>query len=353
MRVRWREVAELAGVSEATVSRVMNGKPGVSARTKSVVLRAVNELGASSLVRARTLEAGLVGIVVPELDNPVFPAFAQALEGRMAAAGYTCVLGCATQVVDELEYLGTLVERGVAGFIIVSGRHADVQGDQSAYHELIAQGVPMVFVNGESQGASAPCVSCDDRWASSLAVQHLASLGHRRIGFVSGPTRYVVVQQKLDGYRQAMAEVGAPVDEELIVDTVFSIEGGRAAVGPLLDRGATAAVAASDLMALGTVLGARERGRAVPAEWSVVGFDDSALMAYTDPPLTTIRQPVLAMCEHASQLLLDQLGGAGRNDREYLFRPELVVRSSTAPTPARTPRRPVSATAGAGRARRG
>src|SRR5689334_3389217 len=120
VRVRWREVAQLAGVSEATVSRVMNGKPGVSERTRSVVLHALDQLGGSSLVRARTLEAGLVGIVVPELDNPVFPMFAQALEGRLAAAGYTCVLGCATQVVDELEYLGTLVERGVAGIVIVS-----------------------------------------------------------------------------------------------------------------------------------------------------------------------------------------------------------------------------------------
>jgi LacI family repressor for deo operon, udp, cdd, tsx, nupC, and nupG len=331
VRVRWRQVAELAGVSEATVSRVMNGKPGVSARTKSVVLRAVDELGGSLPVRSRTLEAGLVGIVVPELDNPVFPVFAQALEGRLAAAGYTCVLGCATQVVDELEYLGTLVERGVAGIIIVSGRHADATGDQSAYHELIAQGVPMVFVNGDAQGVPAPCVSCDDRRAAALAVHHLASLGHRRIGFVSGPTRYVVVQRKLAGFMDALSEVGADRDEGLLVDTVFSIEGGRAAVGPLLEAGATAAVAASDLLALGTILGARERGRTVPAGWSVVGYDDSALMAYTDPPLTTVRQPIIAMCEHASRLLLEQLDGAARVGREYLFRPELVVRSSTAP----------------------
>jgi alanine racemase len=112
---------------------------------------------------------------------------------------------------------------------------------------------------------------------------------------------------------------------------VFSIEGGRAAVSPLLDAGATAVVAASDLMALGTILGARERGCTVPADWSVVGYDDSALMAYTDPPLTTVRQPILAMCDHASQLLLQQLDGPARLDHEYLFRPELIVRGSTAP----------------------
>ena len=150
MRVRWREVADLAGVSEATVSRVMNGRPGVSERTRQIVEHAAEQLGAGQLmlVRSRKLEAGLVGLVVPELDNPIFPALAQLLEARLAAAGYTCVLGCVTGGVDELEYLGTLVERGVAGIIMVSGRHADTEGDQTPYHELIAQGIPMVFVNG-------------------------------------------------------------------------------------------------------------------------------------------------------------------------------------------------------------
>ncbi len=331
MRVRWRQVAHLAGVSEATVSRVMNGRPGVSERTRSIVLHAADQLGAARLARPRQLEAGLVGVVVPELDNPIFPALAQALEARLAGAGYTCVLGCATQVVDELEYLGTLVERGVAGIIMISGRHADAEGDQTAYHELIAQGIPMVFVNGYSPEVPAPFVSCDDRHAASLAVAHLASLGHRRIAFVSGPARYVVVERKLDGYRQALAARALDVDGELVLDTVFSVEGGRAAAAPLIESGATAVVAASDLMALGTILGAREHGLAVPAEWSAVGFDDTALMAYTDPPLTTVRQPILTMCEHATRLLLDQLGGAKPVNREYLFRPELVVRGSTAP----------------------
>jgi alanine racemase len=329
--VRWREVAHLSGVSEATVSRVMNDRPGVSERTRRLVLHAADQLGAARLVRPRKLDAGLVGLVVPELDNPIFPALAQLLEARLAQAGYTTVLGRATQVVDELEYLGTLVERGAAGLIMISGRHADADGDQTAYHELIAQGIPMVFVNGYDPDVPAPFVSCDDRHAAALAVRHLASLGHRRIGFVSGPVRYVVVGRKLEGFRRALAEVGADVDDELIVDTVFSVEGGRASASALIERGATAVVAASDLMALGTILGAREHGLAVPADWSTVGYDDTALMAYTDPPLTTVRQPIGAMCEHVTRLLLDQLGGTRPINREYLFLPELVVRGSTAP----------------------
>jgi DNA-binding LacI/PurR family transcriptional regulator len=335
VRVRWREVAAIAGVSEATVSRVMNGRPGVSERTRTIVLGAVEQLGGVHLVRPRQLRAGLVGLIVPELDNPIFPALAYLIEARLASAGYACVLGCATEEgVDESEYLGMLSERGVVGIIMVSGRHANTEGDQTEYIDLITAGMPMVFVNGYSPVVPAPFVSCDDRHAASLAVGHLASLGHRRIGFVSGPTNFVVAARKLEGYCGALSAVGIDVDDGLIVvDTVFSIEGGRAATGQLVERGATAVVAASDLLALGTILGARELGLAVPAEWSAVGFDDTTLMAYTDPPLTTVRQPVRRMSDHVTRLLLDQLGGGLANQREFLFRPELVVRASTAPAP--------------------
>jgi alanine racemase len=312
----------------------MNGRPGVSTRTRDVVLRAVDQLGAASMVQPRQLEAGLVGLIVPELDNPIFPAIAQLVEARLAGSGYTCVLGCTNrESVDELEYLGMLVERGVAGIVMVSGRHADTLGDHAPYRELIARGMPMVFINGYAPDVPASFVSCDDRYAAGLAVRHLASLGHRRIGFVSGSTRFVVVQRKLDGYRSALADVGADVDKELIVDTVFSVEGGRASTEHLVENGATAVMAASDLLALGTILGAREHGLTVPGQWSAVGFDDTQLIAYTDPPLTTVRQPIQAMCDHATRLLLDQLGGGPVVRREFLFRPELVVRASTAPVP--------------------
>ena len=162
-------------------------------------------------------------------------------------------------------------------------------------------------------------------------MRHLASLGHRRIAFVSGPTRYVVVERKLDGYRQALTAIGAELDGELVLDTVFSVEGGRAAAEPLIERGATAVVAASDLMALGTILGAREHGLAVPADWSAVGFDDTAADglhrpaaddgAPADPDDVRARHPPAARPARRRQPV----------NREYLFRPELVVRGSTAP----------------------
>jgi LacI family repressor for deo operon, udp, cdd, tsx, nupC, and nupG len=338
VRVRQKEVAALARVSEATVSRVINGREGVSDRTRNTVLRALDELGAPRPSPPRVLRAGVVGIVVPEFDNPIFPAFAWRLETRFAVAGYTSVIGCATEVVDELEYLGTLVERGVAGVVMVSGRHAHSDGDHSAYRDLIAHGVAMVFINGYADDVIAPFVSCDDRHASALAVTHLRGLGHHRIGFIGGPSRYVVAQRKRAGFLDAMVASGIHPDPDLVVDTVYSIEGGRAAAATLVGGDATAVVAASDPLAVGSVLAARAGGLSVPAEWSVVGFDDTPLMAYTDPPLTTVRQPLEAMTEHAVRLLLDQLDGAPIARREYLFRPELVVRSSTARV-----RQPISA----------
>ncbi len=335
MRVRWRQVAELAGVSEATVSRVMNGRAGVTDRTKEIVLRAVDQLGATLPPPSRRLRAGLVGIVVPELDNPVFPAIAQRVETRLAAAGYTSVIGSATMIVDEQELLWALAERGVDGIVVVSGRHANTGSDHATYVELLRQGTAMVFVNGYAPDVPAPFVSCDDRRAAALAVSHLVALGHRRIGFVSGPARYVVVQRKRDGFVSAVAAAGADPGPELVIDSVFTIEGGHSAAVSLIERGATAVVTGSDLLALGTVLCAREHGLAVPGQWSAVGFDDSLLMAHTDPPLTTVRQPLGTITEHACRLLLDQLHGQPATNREFLVRPELVVRGSTAAPTAR------------------
>jgi DNA-binding LacI/PurR family transcriptional regulator len=315
----------------------MNGKPGVSARTRSIVLRTAEYLGADPVRRPQRLDAGLVGLLVPELDNPIFPALAQLIEHRLAAEGYACVFGCATHVVDEIEYLTTLSQRGVSGIIMVSGRHADTLGDHSQYLELIASGIPMVFLNGFALDVPAAFVSTDDRRAADIAVRHLAELGHGRIGFVSGPSRYVVVERRREGYRQAVAAVGGDLDPELEIQTLFSVEGGRAAIGHLLERGATAAITGSDLLALGTVLGARERGLDVPRDWSVVGYDDSPLMAFTDPPLTTVRQPVRTICDHAARILIDRLASPSTvlPAAEFLCQPDLVVRASTAPAALR------------------
>ncbi|MGW8376464.1 LacI family DNA-binding transcriptional regulator [Streptomyces sp. ODS28] len=347
MTARLADIAAQAGVSEATVSRVLNGKPGVSAATRESVLAALDVLGYERPGRLRRHSAGLVGLITPELENPIFPAFAQVIAQGLTRQGYTPVLATQTpggSTEDELT--GMLVERGVSGIIFVSGLHADTTQDMRRYEQLRGQGVPFVLINGFSDKVQAPFVSPDDRAAMRLAVTHLASLGHRRIGLALGPERFVPVQRKIEGYARSMNEqlgVASPEAEGLVQHSLYTLEGGQAAASALLDRGCTAVVCASDMMALGAIRAARQRGLSVPEEVSVIGFDDSPLIAFTDPPLTTIRQPVTAMGQAAVRALLEEIGGTPAPHSEFVFLPELVVRGSTASCGAQsTPGAPLS-----------
>ncbi|MFD6418010.1 LacI family DNA-binding transcriptional regulator [Streptomyces sp. NPDC060194] len=332
--LRLADIAGQAAVSEATVSRVLNGKPGVAAATRQRVVAALDVLGYERPVRLRQRSAGLVGLITPELTNPIFPAFAQAVEQVLAGHGYTPVLctqlpGGATE--DEL--VEQLEESGVSGIVFLSGLHADTSADPARYAKLVAHGVPFVLINGYDDRIDAPFVSTDDRLAMRIAVRHLVALGHDRIGLAIGPLRYVPARRKAEGFVEALTHyLGlSPSEGQLLIrNTLFSVEGGHAAAASLLDDGCTAVVCGSDLMALGVVRAARERGLDVPGDVSVIGFDDSELIAFTDPPLTTVRQPVTAMASAAVGALLEEIGGNPVQRTEYVFQPELVVRGSTA-----------------------
>ncbi len=343
MTVRLADIAARAGVSLATVSRVLNDKPGVNERTRSVVLTAVDVLGYDRPARLRKRTSGLVGLVVPELENPFFPRLAQALEDRLMQRGYTTVL-CSQTLggVHEDEYVRTLLEHGVAGIIFVSGIHAVADSPPARYRRLTEAGLPVVFVNGPMPDVRAPAVSTDDVTCMDLAVGHLAHMGHRDIGLVTGQRRYVTVQRKVDGFKAAMRRhVDPGLDEEWlerrIASTYFTVEGGTLAGSAVLANGATGVVCASDVMAIGVVAAARQRGRDVPAGVSVVGCDDSLLIGFTDPPLTTVRQPVPALAEATVGFLVDAIAGSRQVTGELVFQPELVVRGSTARVPTSKP----------------
>ena len=334
MTARLADIAAQAGVSEATVSRVLNGKPGVAAATREAVLTALDILGYERPPRLRRRSAGLVGLIIPELENPIFPAFAQVIAQALTRQGYTPVLATQTpggSTEDELTEM--LVERGVAGIVYVSGLHADTTADTQRYEKLRAQGVPFVLINGFSAAVRAPFVSPDDRAAMRLAVTHLTSLGHERIGLALGPVRFVPVQRKREGFLHALDEqldLRGADSERLVEHSLYTLEGGQAATSALLARDCTAVVCASDMMALGAVRAVRGHGLQVPRDVSVIGFDDSPLIAFTDPPLTTIRQPVTAMGQAAVRALLEEIGGTPAPHTEFVFHPELVVRGSTA-----------------------
>ncbi|GAA4632233.1 LacI family DNA-binding transcriptional regulator [Actinoallomurus vinaceus] len=331
--MRLADIAAQAGVSEATVSRVLNGKQGVAPATRQAVIDALDHLGYERPARLRQSRTGLIGLIVAELDNPIFPAFAQVIENTLAVHGYTAVLcALAPGGINEDDYTDLLLERGVSGIVFVSGLHADSQADHGRYKRLTDRGLPIVLINGYAEGVDATFVSSDEAGSMELAVAHLAHLGHRRIGLAVGQERFVPVIRKTEGYRRGMAErLGAADVDDWIVNTIFTVEGGEAAAKRLLDRGCTAICCGSDMMAIGAIRAVRQRGLRVPEDVSVIGFDDSPLMAYVDPPLTTVRQPVREMALVAVRGLLDEIQGVGAPHTELVFRPELVVRSSTGP----------------------
>ncbi|WP_433150981.1 LacI family DNA-binding transcriptional regulator [Actinomadura nitritigenes] len=341
MTTRLADIAAHAGVSEATVSRVLNGKPGVSPSTRQAVLTALDVLGYERPARLRQQRAGLIGLIIPELTNPIFPAFAEVIESALARHGYMAVLcSQAPGGVAEDDYIEMLLERGVAGIIFVNGLHANARSDRARYARLIEQALPVVLVNGYRPDIDAPFISNDDVASLEAIVGHLAAMGHRRIGLAIGQDVYVPTRRKTEGFQRAMAaHTALPPDEvdSLIVNTMYTVEGGQAAAAKLLDAGCTAICGGNDIMALGAIRAARARGLRVPEDVSVTGMDDSLLTAYLDPPLTTIRQAVREMSMAAVSTVLDEIRGARSPRTELLFRPELVVRRSTAPAPAAPP----------------
>jgi DNA-binding LacI/PurR family transcriptional regulator len=324
---RLAEVAKKAGVSEATVSRVLNGRNGVSESTRAAVLTALDVLGYERPTKLRGERGRLVGLVLPELQNPIFPALAEVVTASLAQRGFTPAL-CARTIggVPERDYVEMLLDHQVSGVVFAGGSYAQADAEHDHYRQLANRRLPVVMVNGGVDDLGFPHVSTDDAVAVEQAYGHLRSLGHERIGIVLGPEGHVPSERKL------AALVRADGEPE-VQRTNFSMEGARVAAARLIQSGVTGLICASDVMALGSIRAARRLGLTVPDDVSVIGFDDSALMTCTDPPLTTVRQPIETMGQAAVDLLVRQIEGAEVLGDELLFEPELVVRGSTAPAP--------------------
>jgi DNA-binding LacI/PurR family transcriptional regulator len=329
MTRRLAEVARKVGVSEATVSRVLNGKPGVSDGTREAVLTALDVLGYERPTQLRGDRGRLVGLVLPELQNPIFPAFAEMVGGALAQQGFTPVL-CTRTVggVTEAEYVELLLQHQVSGIIFGGGLYSQGDAPHAHYSRIIERGLPAVLVNAAIDELEFPRVSCDDSVAVEQALGHLLALGHTRVGMVLGPADHIPSRRKLAAFERMAADAGIDVGDA-VERAMFSIEGGQAAATRLLRRGVTGVVCASDPLALGAIRAAKRSGRTVPGDVSIVGYDDSAFMNCTDPPLTTVRQPIESMGRAAVELLVAQIDGAAVSTDELLFEPELVVRGST------------------------
>src|SRR5271154_4808614 len=326
------DVAKQAGVSEATVSRVLNGRPGISDATRAAVLTALDVIGYERPTHLRVRRARMVGLIVPELQNPIFPALAEVIGGALAQRVFNAVLCTRTGSMSEAEYVEMLLERQVSGMVFAGGQYAEADAPHEHYARLLKLRLPVVLVNAAAEHLDFPRVSTDDAVAMEQAYAHLAYLGHERIGLILGPPDHVPSARKLAAFELAAKDA---TPSELVERTGFAREGGRPAAGRLMERGATGIICASDPLALGAIRAARRVGLSVPGHLSVIGYDDSAFMSCTDPPLTTVRQPIEAIGRGAGEMLAGQIEGAPVSADELFFEPEVVARGSTANAPAR------------------
>jgi DNA-binding LacI/PurR family transcriptional regulator len=326
-----RDVAQHAGVSVATASRVISGSDGVRSETRERVERAMREL--LYVPPGRRPATGVIGLLVPDLENPIFPALAQAMEERATESGFASIL-CNTTAAAfrEVDYVHMLLDRGADGMIFISCEMTNMSGDHDHYARLVDEGARIVFVNGALNTLRVPSVAVDERGAGELATQHLIDLGHERIGYVAGPEYYLPTQQKAAGRESALRAAGLEADGLVVHGGDFTVEEGRAALRSLLetDGPPTGVICSSDLMAIGVLQEAAARGLQVPRDLSAVGFDGIDAAAWTSPPLTTVEQPIEDIAETAVNALRTLIAEPDKPLPDYSFRPRLHVRGSTA-----------------------
>jgi DNA-binding LacI/PurR family transcriptional regulator len=332
-----RDVARAAGVSLATASRVASGLDAVRPETRARVEQAMREL--LYVPPGRKPATGAIGLLVPELTNPIFPALAQAMEARATEAGLATILCNTTSAAfREVDYVHMLLDRRVDGMIFISCEMTNLGGDHEHYARLVRDGARLVFVNGALDGLDVAGVSVDERYAGYVATQHLISLGHRRIGFVAGPAAYLPTREKAAGRAEALRE--AQLRDGLVSHSDFSFDGGRSALRTLLaaDDPPTGVICSSDVMALGVVQEARELGLRVPQDISVVGFDGIDAASWGDPPLTTVEQPIEAIASTAVELLQSVVAEPQTFRPRVLLQPKLRLGRSTSRLSSPAPR---------------
>lgn len=328
-----RDVAAVAGVSTATVSRVLSPPSAaypMRAETRERVLRAIDELGyrpndlARALLHQRT---SAIGLLLPDISNPYYAAMVRGVEDAASARGYRVVLCNADRDADKITtYLDTLVKTRVDGIIIAGG-----SGSPRARPPQFETYRTKIVVVGRHE-FDHPSVQIDNDAAARAATEHVLGLGHRRMAFVGGPEGSRTAQDRLGGYRAALRDAGVTVDGELVRHGAFDEESGYRAARSLLARSPrpTAMVCANDRMAFGVYAALADAGLAIPADVSVIGFDDVPLASYVRPTLTTVAVPTYEIGQTAMALLLDQFDDRPAGDPRMLAT-RLMVRDSCAP----------------------
>jgi LacI family transcriptional regulator len=325
-----KDVAALAGISYTTVSHVVNNTRPVSDPVRAKVEAAIVQLAYVPSGVARSLKArttATIGLVLPNNSNPYFAELARGIEDACERNGY-CVILCNSDddPLKQRNYLRMLQEKRIDGLVLAA------VDDASLGDEWCNLATPLVVVDREIRGVAADVVCIDHTAGACMATEHLITLGHRRIACVNGPASASVARLRQAGFDQAMRDAGLDVPDHWRIESDFTAEGGYLSGLALLSATPPSAVfAANDMLGMGLLRAAAERGVRVPAALSVIGFDDIHMCRYVYPALTTVGQSIMELGELAAEHLLHRIRGrATAMPRRHVVAPRIVLRESTA-----------------------
>jgi len=328
MRTTMKDVAKAAGVHSSTVSRVINDNPNISKNTAKKVLSAIKKLDYTPNALARSLKTKKIqtlGMLIPDIANPFFAGLARGVEDTANQHGFNVIL-CNTddQLEKEKTYLRLLEERRVEGLILATAKIRD-----KSVMELEKSQFPYILLSRNIKELQENSISIDDITGGYLATQYLIGLGHRNIGHITGPYNTTAALDRIKGYKKALLNYRIPFNKQYIGEGDFRIKGGYQVMNQFLQltNSPTAVFTANDLLAVGAIEAIRENGYDVPADFSIVGFDDIRLASYLSPPLTTIRQPMVEMGSLAITKLLERIEHK-LSHQNILIQPELIERKS-------------------------
>jgi len=326
------EVSKLAGVSLATVSRVMNDSAKVSEKTREKVLAAMRELDYRPNSFAQSLasnRSNCVGVLVSELHGPIFGAMISGIELELRRSGKFVIASAGhSDAEKEKEGIRFLVSRNVDALIL----HVEALQDEQLLELMRAQ-PPVVLINRRVRGMEDRCIRLDNVQGGLLATRHLLDLGHRSIAYISGPQWWGDARARLKGHQQALAEHGVSFDPRLLVEGDYHESGGAQAMQQLFDRAVpfTAVACGNDEMAAGAMDVIRSKGLSIPEDISLVGFDNARWARYLYPKLTTVNYPVGDMGAMAARWVLRQVYDDTSQEVQIMFDPHLVERASAGP----------------------
>jgi LacI family transcriptional regulator len=333
MAVTLKDIAEKTGVSPTTVSLVLNQKDDsrISASTREKILRAVKELGyqpkGMTQIAAPLPISPTIGLVISDIRNPFFTELASVIEDVASRFGYNIIL-CNTRenLKKEHEFLEVLWKRKIDGLIITP-----VDYKESDLQNFLKYKIPVVVVDRYLQDIETSVVLVDNIEGGYLAVEYLIRLGHKRIGIIKGRQNVTTGQERLQGYLKALEAHGLEIDESLMCDSLYTVEGGRQATRELLSLSPppSAIFSSGGVPTVGALLELKQQGVKIPRDLSFIGFDDDRWVQLIDPPLTVVAQPVQEIGTEAAQLVIQMIQGWGTGEpQRIMLKPELIIRES-------------------------